>query len=90
MLERCGRSDAWSGIKDGGIGRQDDDTFMESCPFCGGEVEETGGSCNFGKKIMTLNVKCRKCGTSVALKTAWNTNAYLEAVEAWNRRTGNG
>lgn len=58
---------------------------LKPCPFCGGEVEETGGSCNFGKKIMTLNVKCRKCGTSVALKTAWNTNAYLEAVEAWNR-----
>ena len=38
---------------------------------------------------MTLNVKCKKCGTSVALKTAWNTNAYLEAVEAWNRRSGN-
>lgn len=58
---------------------------LKPCPFCGGEVEETGGSCNFGKKIMTLNVKCRKCGTSVALKTAWNTNAYIEAVEAWNR-----
>ena len=55
---------------------------LKPCPFCGGEVEETGGSCNFGKKIMTLNVKCRKCGTSVALKTAWRTNAYLEAVEA--------
>lgn len=60
-------------------------TELKPCPFCGGEVEETGGSCNFGKKIMTLNVKCRKCGTSVALKTAWNTNAYIEAVEAWNR-----
>lgn len=59
---------------------------LKPCPFCGGDVEETGGSCNFGKKIMTLNVKCRKCGTSVALKTAWNTNAYIEAVEAWNRR----
>lgn len=51
---------------------------LKPCPFCGGEVEETGGSCN--------KVKCRKCGTSVALKTAWNTNAYIEAVEAWNRR----
>ena len=61
---------------------------LKPCPFCGGEVEETGGSCNFGKKIMTLNVKCRKCGTSVALKTAWKTNAYLEAVEAWNHRAG--
>ena len=58
---------------------------LKPCPFCGGEVEETGGSCNFGKKIMTLNVKCRKCGTSVAMKTAWKTNAYIEAVEAWNR-----
>lgn len=59
-------------------------TNLKPCPFCGGKVEETGGSCNFGKKIMTLNVKCRKCGTSVALKTAWNTNvcalAYIEAV----------
>ena len=63
---------------------------LKPCPFCGGEVEETGGSCNFGKKIMTLNVKCRKCGTSVALKTAWNTNAYSEAVEAWNRRVNDG
>ena len=27
MLERCGRSDARSGLKDGGIGRHDDDTF---------------------------------------------------------------
>ena len=59
---------------------------LKPCPFCGGEIEETGGSCNFGRKIMTLNVKCRKFGTSVALKTAWNTNAYLESVEAWNRR----
>lgn len=33
---------------------------LKPCPFCGGDVEETGGSCNFGKKIMTLNVKCRK------------------------------
>ena len=63
---------------------------LKPCPFCGGKVEETGGSCNFGKKIMTLNVKCRKCGTSVALKTAWNTNAYIEAVEAWNRRVNDG
>ena len=62
---------------------------LKPCPFCGGEVEETGGSCNFGKKIMTLNVKCRKCGTSVALKTAWNTNAYLEAIDTWNRRADN-
>ena len=26
-LEQCGHSDARRGIKDGGIGRQDDDTF---------------------------------------------------------------
>nr|DAV90354.1 MAG TPA: restriction alleviation protein [Caudoviricetes sp.] len=58
---------------------------LKPCPFCGGEVDEIGGSCNFGKKIMLLKVKCRKCGTSVSLKTAWNVNAYLEAVEAWNR-----
>ena len=30
--------------------------------------------------------RCIYSGTSVALKTAWKTNAYLEAIDAWNRR----
>ena len=58
---------------------------LKPCPFCGGEVEETGGSCNFGKKIMALKLKCKKCGTSVTLKTTWNINAHVEAVEVWNK-----
>ena len=61
---------------------------LKPCPFCGGEIEERGGQCNYGKKIMPLNIKRSKCGTSVAMKPAWNTNAYLDAVEAWNRRAG--
>lgn len=26
---------------------------LKPCPFCGGEIEERGGQCNYGKKIMT-------------------------------------
>ena len=24
---------------------------LKPCPFCGGEIEERGGQCNYGKKI---------------------------------------
>ena len=30
---------------------------LKSCPFCGGEIEERGGQCNYGKKTMTLDLK---------------------------------
>ena len=29
---------------------------LKPCPFCGGEVEERGGQCNYGKKNMTLSI----------------------------------
>ena len=36
---------------------------LKPCPFCGGEIEERGGLCNYGKKIFTLDLKCQKCET---------------------------
>lgn len=32
---------------------------LKSCPFCGGKIEERGGQCNYGKKTMTLDLKCK-------------------------------
>ncbi len=42
---------------------------LKPCPFCGGEIEERGGQCNYGKKIMTLDLMCRKCGTLFKFKS---------------------
>ena len=61
---------------------------LKPCPFCGGEIEERGGQCNYGKKIMTLDLMCRKCGTLFKFKSKWIENPYREAVESWNRRAG--
>lgn len=61
---------------------------LKSCPFCGGEVEERGGSCNYGKHIMTLDLKCKWCGTTFKFKSKWKDNPYTETIEAWNRRAG--
>ena len=55
-------------------------------PFCGGEIEERGGQCNYGKKIMTLDLMCRKCSTLFKFKSKWIENPCREAVESWNRR----
>lgn len=71
-------------------------TVMESgvktkgCPFCGGEVEERGGTCNYGKKVMTLDVKCQKCETTFKFKHKWVVNPYVETVDVWNRRYDDG
>ncbi len=61
---------------------------IKPCPFCGGEVEERGGQCNYGKKTMTLDLKCEECGTIFKFKSKWSTIPYGEAVAAWNRRVG--
>lgn len=61
---------------------------LRECPFCGGEIDERGGQCNYGKKIMTLDLKCRKCGTIFKFKSQYRENPYREAVEAFNRRAG--
>lgn len=55
-------------------------------PFCGGEVEESGGTCNYGKHTMILRLKCKKCGTGYSFKSKWVSNPYFETVEAWSRR----
>ena len=61
-------------------------TELKPCPFCGGEIDERGGQCNYGKRIMTLDLKCDKCGTIFKFKSNWLVNPYSEAIEAWNRR----
>lgn len=61
---------------------------LKPCPFCVGEIEERGGQCNYGKKIMTLDLKCKECGTVFKFKTKWQVNPYTEAIESWNRRAG--
>ena len=61
---------------------------LKPCPFCGGEVEERGGLCNYGKHIMTLDLMCRKCGTLFKFKSKSQIEPYTEAIEAWNRRAG--
>ena len=60
---------------------------LKSCPFCGGEIEERGGQYNYGKKTMTLDLKCKQCETIFKFKSKWNENPYQEAVAAFNRRT---
>lgn len=42
---------------------------LKPCPFCGGKIEERGAQCNYGKKIMTLDLMCRKCGTLFKFKS---------------------
>ena len=61
---------------------------LKPCPFCVGEIEERGGQCNYGKKIMTLDLKCKECGTVFKFKTKWQVNPYTEAIESWTRRAG--
>ena len=63
---------------------------LKPCPFCGGEVYEKGGRCDYGKKVMTLDLLCNKCGTIFKFKSRWSENPYAEAIEAWNRRTDDG
>ena len=63
---------------------------LKPCPFCGGEIDERGGQCNYGKRIMTLNLKCDKCGTIFKFKSNWLVNPYSETIEAWNRRVNDG
>ena len=63
---------------------------LNPCPWCGGEVEVNSVFCNHGKRIITLNLKCKKCGTSVNLKTNFESNPYQEAMDHWNRGSFNG
>lgn len=51
------------------------------CPFCGGEMDERGGQCNYNKKTMTIDLKCKQCETIIKFKTKWQENPYKEAIE---------
>lgn len=65
---------------------------LKSCPFCGGEIEERGGQCNYGKKTMTLDLKCKQCETIFKFKSKWNENPYQEAVavsQSWTETSKN-
>lgn len=53
---------------------------------CGGKLSETGALCNYAKKTLTLNLKCKKCGTTVRFKAAWSENPIHDAFLAWNTR----
>ena len=59
---------------------------LKPCPFCGGSIEVRGGSCNYSKGIITLNLKCEECGTIFKFKSKWTNDPYQEAAVAWNRR----
>lgn len=59
---------------------------LKPCPFCGGAIDERGGSCNYNKKIMTLDLKCKNCETIFKFKAKWESNPYKESIEVWNRR----
>ena len=61
---------------------------LKSCPLCDGKIYERGWQCNYGDRIMTLNLKCEKCGTFFKFKSNWLVDPYSEAIEAWNRRIG--
>ena len=63
---------------------------IKPCPFCGGEVDERGAQCNYGKQTITLDFKCKKCETVFKFKSKWVSNPYREAIDAWNRRADNG
>ena len=63
---------------------------LKPCPFCGGEIDERGGQCNYGKETMILDLKCKSCETIFKFKSKWSCNPYEEAIEAWNRRIDNG
>lgn len=54
--------------------------------ICGGDIEETGALCNYAKKTITLNLKCKKCGTTVRFKTIFQDNPIYDAFLAWNTR----
>lgn len=59
-----------------------------TCPFCNGEMDERGGQCNYNKKTMMIDLKCKQCETVIKFKTKWQENPYREAIEAFNSRAG--
>ena len=66
------------------------DIKISPCPLCKGEVVDTGARVNYSKMIVTLRLKCTKCGTTTSLKLNFSYNPYVEAVMAWNKSVGGG
>lgn len=67
-----------------------DDIKISPCPLCKGEVVDTGARVNYSKMIVTLRLKCTKCGTTTSLKLNFSYNPYVEAVMAWNKSVEGG
>ena len=64
---------------------------LKPCPFCGGEIDGPNFvQCNYGKKIITLGLTCKKCKTGFKFRAAFVEDPYTEAREAWNRRVNDG
>lgn len=60
---------------------------LKPCPFCGGEIDGPNFvQCNYGKKIITLGLTCKKCKTGFKFRAKFVEDPYTEAREAWNRR----
>lgn len=66
-----------------------DELKLLPCPFCGGDVDELGAQCNYGRKTIILNLKCKRCNTSFRFNSKWKYEPYKEAIESWNRRSDN-
>lgn len=64
-------------------------TELKPCPFCGGEIEERGGTINFVERNITLDLKCKNCGTIFKFKSKFENNPHEEVAEKWNRRVEN-
>lgn len=56
-------------------------TELRPCPFCGGEAKLVRANNSWHKVI------CCKCTGSAG---SWRTVTRQEAIEAWNRRVGDG
>lgn len=42
------------------------------------------------ERIMTLDLKCKRCETTFKFKSKWKDNPYSETINAWNRRVKDG
>ena len=48
---------------------------FRACPFCGGEIDGPNFvQCNYGKKIITLGLTCKKC------KTGFKSGKILQKI----------
>lgn len=67
-------------------------TELKPCPFCGGEAEEKHmkrkklfARFTFPHTTYFVYIRCKLCGATTTVK--WTRE---NAIEAWNRRVGDG